>query len=99
MTGGRLRKGKCVNDGGYVSRTGIISGVLWVVVTGLLGGAWAVVLLVGDHLPIAGMLAATGCALSALAATLQIKTYACGVSRLVRATSGASVREEVRPLR
>lgn len=90
-----------MNDGGYVSRNGIAAGVLWTLVAGLLMAAWAVVLWTEGHEFVAGMLAATGCATSALAATMQIKTYACRLSRLVRMTAGA--REEVdtglRPLR
>lgn len=86
-----------MDDGGYVSRTGIVAGALWLAVLALILGAWGVVLFASEHYGVAGMLAASGCALSALAATLHIKTYACRVSQLVRASAasrgtGAGVR-------
>lgn len=77
-----------MNDGGYVSRVGIMAGVLWAAVLGLMVAAWVVILFAEQHWTVAGMLAASGCALSALAATLQIKTYACRMSRLIRVTAG-----------
>lgn len=79
-----------MDDGGYVSRIGIAAGMLWATVVGLLMAAWAVATWSQENWLLAGMLAATGCATSAMAATLQIKTYACKMSRLIRAT--ASVR-------
>lgn len=62
--------------------------MLWAVVLGLLVAAWVVILFADSHWTVAGMLAASGCALSALAATLHIKTYACRMSRLIRISSG-----------
>ena len=72
-----------------MSRTGIIAGVLWAIVAGLILAAWVVMLAFGErHWMTAALLALTGCALSALAATLHIKTYACRVSRVIRVTAG-----------
>lgn len=87
-----------------MSTCGVIAGALWAVVAGLLLAAWTVALVWSDHWRVAGMLAATGCATSALAATLHIKTYACRVSRLIRVANGLEVgdvsgRCTVRPLR
>ncbi len=78
-----------MNDGGSVSKGGVMAGVLWAVVAGLMLAAWVVILAADNYWTIAGMLAATSCATSALAATLHIKTYACGMARLIRVTAGA----------
>lgn len=79
-----------MDNGGYVSKTGIAAGALWATVLALMVAAWVVILFADSHWTVAGMLAASGCALSALAATLHIKTYACRLSQLVRATVGAN---------
>lgn len=93
-----------MNDGGYVSKTGMAAAALWAVVIALLGSAWVVILAAEHHLEVAGMLAATGCATSALAATLHIKTYACRMSRLIRLSSGLELDDvpaarQLRPMR
>ncbi len=83
-------------DDGTISTCRAVAGVLWTIVISLMVAAW-IVLLWGPH-PIAGMLAATGCAMSAVAAVAQIKCYSTSVCRLIRVTNGlqspdAEVRE------
>ena len=67
--------------------------VTWTVVLGLLVGAWVVALRDGDDWLIAGLMAATGCATSAVAATLQIRQYVVRTCTLVRALGGAAELE------
>lgn len=89
-----------------MSKVGIIAGTLWAGVAGLMLSGWIVVLVTGHEAwHIAGMLAASACALSALAATIHIKIYACRISRLIRVTGGLERDDgcgssvELRPLR
>lgn len=89
-----------VHDSGF-SRSGTISALLWAVVVKLIAAAWVVGLWAPESWLVAGLLASTGCATSALAATMQIRVYACRVSRLVRVTSGLSAGQDaqIRSLR
>jgi predicted membrane protein len=71
-----------------VSTVGVISGVLWSIVVGLLLSAWVVSFVWPQHHHKAILLAMTGGILSAMAATMQIRTYACRLSRLIRVANG-----------
>lgn len=71
-----------------MSKLGVVAGSLWAAVAGLLGAGWLVATVWTGQWVIALMLALSGCALSALAATLHIKTYACRLSALVRVSTG-----------
>ncbi len=86
-------------DDGSVSKGGVRAGALWVVVAALLIAAWVVILAADDYWTIAGMLAATSCATSALAATLHIKTYMCRLSRLVRLSADLERPAELHSMR
>lgn len=92
-----------MNDEASVTKTGVAAGAAWAVVAGLLIAAWSVAVWSEGHWLVAGMLAATGCASSAVAATLQIRTYACRLSRLFRIAAGLDGRgcgtPELRSLR
>ena len=89
-----------MNNGGYFSKNATIAALLWFAVAALITAAWLVGLLTDGHLHVAGLLAATGCALSALAAVLHIRTYACRLVRMVRVSSGLDSGDaEIRPLR
>lgn len=72
----------------FVSRASIVAFLLWFLVAALLVAAWVVAILAPDHFVIAGMLAATALALSAVAATAHIRLFACRLSRLVRVGTG-----------
>ena len=71
-----------------MSRLGVVAGSLWAAVAGLIGAGWLVAMVWTGQWVVALMLALSGCALSALAATLHIKTYACRLSALVRVSAG-----------
>ena len=71
----------------FVSSMTVWACVLWALVGGLLLSAWIVALERSDLVAIYGMLAATGLALSAVAATVHIRVYAARICTLVRATS------------
>jgi hypothetical protein len=74
-----------VNDE-YVNKGKVMATAAWSVVVCLMVTAW-VFILVTPHTAIGGMFAATGCAVSALAAVLHIRCYAVRVMCLVRASS------------
>lgn len=59
----------------------------WALVVGLLFAAWWIALLLPEQWVVAGMLAATACASSAMAATLQIRCYMVRTCNLVRTLS------------
>lgn len=92
-----------MNSGGYISRTGVAAGALWVLTAGLLGAAWLVILIDGKDWRAAGMLAATAATLSPVSAVLHLRTYHCRVSNLIRATSGLGAPPQegvgLRPMR
>lgn len=75
-----------LNEGGYVSRVEIMSGTLWTLGVGFLTAAWLVVPVGGAHW-LAGLLSATAMLVCAMAATLQVKTYFCRLSRVITATT------------
>ena len=89
-----------MNDG-YVSKCALGAAVLWVLVAGLITAAWVVALSVPHHWVVAGMLATTACALSALAAVVHIRLFVGRVIRLIRACNGleSSPSADLRPLR
>lgn len=72
----------------FVSRTSLLAMTLWVVVVLLLAMAWLVAIQRPDWWLWAGMLAATGLAVSAVAATAHMRIYAVRMCSLIRATSG-----------
>ena len=72
---------------GYVSRTAIAAAVAWLVVGAFMAGAWLLATL-GAEMCYVVLMATTGCASSAVAATLHIKTYMARLGRLARALSG-----------
>lgn len=72
---------KSVNLGKFAT------GAAWAVVVLLMVTAW-IVMLLSDHWRVAGMLAASSCASSAFAATMQIRCYAVRTSRLIVAVLG-----------
>lgn len=79
----------------YVSRVAICAGVAWVGVALLIGLGWYVAL-AGPRVQAAlvgGMCAATGCALSAVAAVLSIRRYASRICRLIRNLHGVDAVE------
>lgn len=73
---------------GFVSRTSLVAALLWVTVVKLFVLAWVVAVLREEWWLWAGMLAATGLVVSAVAATTSMRLYALRVCSLVRATSG-----------
>lgn len=89
---------------GFVGRTTVIAICLWVLVAGLMLAAWLVITLAGgDSWKIGGMLAASACATSAIAAAFQIRVYMLRTCALIRAigtaASTALGSAEVRPIR
>lgn len=72
----------------YVNKGKVITLAAWGVVVALMLSGWVTMVATPEHWKVAGMLAATACASSALAATLHIKCYAVRLSCLMRATSG-----------
>ncbi len=70
----------------YLSRTALIAGILWLLVVSLIGGAWLLMALEPDHWKYAGLMAGTGCALSAIAAVAHLKLYSMRLCALIRAT-------------
>lgn len=89
-------RGRGVNDR-YISGTRILAGCAWGLVLGLMAGAGAVLALT-DEWRWAGLLAASSCATSAVAATITIKGYATRLCSLIRVTSGLEREGEVRSL-
>lgn len=84
-------------DDGTISATRVIAGFLWTLVISLLVAAWATALWGPHH--VGGMLAATACAASGVAATAQIRVYSlsvCNQLRVMRADQD-SMRESIRP--
>ena len=77
-----------MNNGGYVSKAALVVVSLWGLVLALVLAAWAVAMMNPDAWSVAAVLAMTGCATSALAATLHIRLFATRICRLIRATSG-----------
>lgn len=70
-----------------ISRTAVVASILWAVVALLILAAWGAFAAHGfGPCPGAMMLGLSGCALSAAAATLHIKTYALRACNLIRAT-------------
>lgn len=76
-----------VQDGGF-SKSGTYSAALWGLVTAFVSAAWIVGIWAPAQWRVSGLLAATGCATSAMAATLQIRSYMIRLCGLVRAASG-----------
>lgn len=75
-----------MNDG-VISTCKVVAATLWVWTLGVLVAAWFTAVL-GGALWVAGMLAATACVSSAVAATAQIRCYTftvCGQLRMNRA--------------
>lgn len=72
----------------FISRTQIVAAALWVLVGSLIGSAWLVVAFAPGNWEWAGLLAATGCATSALAAVAHLKVYSVRLCSLIRVTSG-----------
>lgn len=79
----------------YVSRGKVIMFVAWGVVATLMATAWVVILFT-SRWRVGGMFAAMSCAMSAMAATMQIRCYAVRMACLIRATAGL-VPESPRP--
>ncbi len=73
---------------GYVSKTKMMAIGLWVLVVLLMASGWAVILIDGNYWWLGGMLAATSCATSAIAATMQIRLYALSLCGLIRLAHG-----------
>lgn len=78
-----------MNDDPRWSSWTLAAAVAWAMVAVLMAGAWLVWVMGGPdaHHP-AMLLATSGCATSAVAATLQIRTFASRICRLVRVTGG-----------
>jgi hypothetical protein len=64
--------------------------IAWAVVLALVIAAWVVMLFDGDDWAVGFLLGGSGCAMSAVAATLHVRSFAVRVCSLIRA---ASVRE------
>lgn len=79
-----------------ISTSKLITAALWAWVLLLFAAAWATWALGASEIWM--MLAFTGCASSACAATSQIRCYALRLCAMVRATGGAD-RGELRSLR
>lgn len=87
-----------VNDE-YVNKGKVTACVAWAGVVGFLGAAWLVMILSDERAwKYAGLLAWTGCALSAYAAVLHIRCFAVRVAGLVRAGHGVPPSERPRPV-
>lgn len=75
----------------------------WVTTLVFILAAWVVMLFAEDQWKLAFLLGGTGCAMSAVAATLHIRSFIVRICSLVRATNGLSVDEGVprgvRPIR
>lgn len=80
----------------FVSRASLAAFLLWFLVAALLIAAWVVAIVNPASFIIAGMLAATALALSAVAATAHIRLFACRLSRLVRVTKGIESQDVTR---
>lgn len=82
-----------------MSTCNVIAGGLWVTVISLLVAAWVTV--IWGPPVIAGMLAATACATSAVAAVAQIRCYSLTVCRNIRVLRAEvqSCRPEVPTMR
>jgi hypothetical protein len=72
----------------YFSHTAAIATVLWLTVGALIAAGWGIVIFAPHRWLVAGMLAATGCALSPLAATLHVRIFQVRTCGLIRAASG-----------
>lgn len=72
---------------GYYPQCRVWAWIAWTAVVGLLVAAWLLLLLDQDHWRVAGLLAFTACAGSAIAATLHIRSFLVRVCSLVRAAS------------
>lgn len=81
----------------YIIKGSVITGLVWLAVAALIGGAWSVMLVDPERWRIAGMLAATACATSAAAAALQVRCYAARIVALVRV--GAGLDDQRPPVR
>lgn len=86
----------------YLNKGKVITLGIWSIVVVLLLAGWVTILVSPDHARVAGMLAATACSTSALAAALQIRCYAVRLSCLMRTTAGlreSGLLEGLRPVR
>lgn len=81
----------------YVNKNKVVAYAVWAAVVAIMALAW-VVIAFGEP-KFAGMLAASSCALSALAATLHIRCYMTRLACLVRAPSGFESPSGPRPVR
>lgn len=76
-----------------MSRLALTAYLLWTAVSLLVGAAWLLMAINTEAWRWSGLLAVTGLALSAVAATAHMKVYAVRVCGLVRATSGINGAE------
>ena len=82
----------------YISRLAIAAGFAWsgVALLILLGWVVAIIAMEANWVVIGGMLAATGCALAAAAATLSIRRYLTRTCALIRNLHGIDSGESER---
>lgn len=75
-------------DENYVSKSSVIAYCLWGMVAALMGAAWLIGVFWSEQWHYSVLLACTGCATSALAATAHIKLYAQRLCAVIRAATG-----------
>lgn len=82
-------------DAGYFLKCRVYAAAAWAVCGLLILSGWAVLFYNEDHWKGAGALFATGCAVSALAATLQVRSFMVRIAALIRHANG--LEEEMAP--
>lgn len=72
----------------YVSRSSIVAVVWWSLVAAFIGAGWLIIALQPSAWRWAGASIGTGCATSAVAATMHIRLYVMRTCGLIRAAHG-----------
>lgn len=76
----------------------VFAAAVWAGVAALLVAGWAIVLFNEEQWRVAGMLAASACAGSALAATFHVRAYCVRLCNLIRVANGLHTRPEAESL-
>lgn len=66
----------------------------WAATVGLIFAGWMVLLFDQEHWMIGGILAASGCAMSAVAATLHIRSFMVRMCSLIRAAHSVDLSDD-----
>lgn len=91
------RKGDRMNED-YYPRCRVWAAIAWAVTVALVVAAWAVLMSAPGHWRLGFLLGGSGCAMSAVAATVHIRSFMVRVCSLVRAASHAELPNGLRPV-